>query len=1519
MAKLTARFGAEDKITRKLTAIRREAEKLERVRSKTNRPLIITAKDRATPVMRRISDFVRRRMPRTYEYTVRARDLSTATLRKIQDQIKRRMPRTYEFGVRAHDRATSIMRRINGYVKANILGTKMLTILAMDKASPVIRRISTYVRTTLGRGYSFTVRATDMVTKTVGRISAFARSSLPRTINTTVRVIDMATRPLRAIAGAATSTLGLLGVAGGVGGGIVVPVKMVADREDLTTAFEVMLGSAEAANQRMEELTSFAGRTPLTRDEIFRSSRVLQTFTGDVLSTAKGMELIGDVAVGTQTSLEDTATWFGRLYDGLKSGRPIGDATARLQEMGAISGKSRARIEELGESGKSIEKIWPAVTKEFSTYNGMMEKMSHNMSNLLLGLKSFVGNTILMPWGEGLRDAFKPALLAFREWRGEYSFVLADLSKSLKSWGTSFADQLLKPTSGVLGFLGEQMKILFPGKMTEELKLKMKDDPELEHRFKQLEKYRGMTFEARWSLVKANVGNEIEEWWDTKGRAGAEKVGQNIGRTYGGFIRSAIVTLLGGEVDESGNMFIDAGATSGKNFIAGFLEALDPGDLAIQIGKKLGQINLDAGKSMYGHIIGDEELANSGSIAGALLADYVALAFLSGLAGKIAPAGTLIKNIGKGASKLAGKTKRAPVSTPEAAPIPPKGKTPWFNWSRGTEPKTTKPPVYKNPWTGEKPKLNVPNAQNTWTGKLSKQLSTTTKDTGKWTKALGGLGKFGKRIPVLGTLLGGAAIATSSKEERPGVIGNVAGGAAGAAAGATLGSVVPVVGTAIGGIVGGILGSIGGEKIAEWLSENWTSIKDGAKDAATAVGDWFSNAGTWIADTWSSVSSWFISDVWNPIIEGGKSSINWIKNTWGSVSSWFMDSVWTPTIEGAQTAIEWVGEKFAEGSQWVSEKWSDLSGWFVANVWTPLQDTAINTINFAVGLFDMWREKVSENWATVSGWFVDNVWTPIKNTASEVGGWISDRFKDSVTWVKETYGTFMTWFEDTVWNPLRESVWDAVRWIGAKFIEASVWVKEQWNDFSGWFEETIWAPVKENAAQAATWIYDRVGEAKIWIQEKWADFSNWFEETIWTPVKTGAQAVGQWFSDTFQNAKTWVQETWVSVSGWFEETVWTPIKMGVGGAALWISAKYQEAKAWVQETWASFSSWFEESVWTPVKQGAEAVGTWIGERYDAAKSWVQEAWGSVAGWFQDTIWSPIKDGAQEAADWIGGVFDSAKEKITGAWNWAKGIWGDVKSWTTGVTERGSSLTGLKNSRQQQATQNATGGYITKPTLSWIGEAGNEYVIPTENNLGRGRMLLGKAAADMGMKLLDKNDQETNSLQYNNREAVNDTKETFNYFRENNYTNKDTFNTSKENILKEKFTNLKENIFNTRDTHDEERIFNTKDIFNKREIINTQREEYINSKQVYTGTGAELRTQNLEGETELDSEFLEVALRLRKSEKGSGFPVNLTIQFNGDNHYSEEMDAEKVAKIAGDTIVERIKDGLNSEGEGAYDL
>lgn len=205
----------------------------------------------------------------------------------------------------------------------------------------------------------------------------------------------------------------------GVATGAVVQqsVGIVVDRQNITSQFEVLLGSAEKANERVSELTDFAGMTPFTRDEIFAASKQLQVFTGNALSTGDSLRIIGDVAAGTGQQFEDVALWTGRLYDAMKSGRTVGEMTSRLQEMGAISGEDRTKIEKLAESGEDITQTWTEVEKIFSRYDGTMEKLSNNLGNMLTSLKSFATNSIFLPLGEGIASGLQPAIQKFRDFR----------------------------------------------------------------------------------------------------------------------------------------------------------------------------------------------------------------------------------------------------------------------------------------------------------------------------------------------------------------------------------------------------------------------------------------------------------------------------------------------------------------------------------------------------------------------------------------------------------------------------------------------------------------------------------------------------------------------------------------------------------------------------------------------------------------------------------------------------------------------------------------------------------------------------------------------------------------------------------------------------------------------------------------------------------------------------------------------------------------------------------------------
>lgn len=215
-------------------------------------------------------------------------------------------------------------------------------------------------------------------------------------------------------------------------------VGMIVDLQNIQTQFETLLGSADKAQKRVDELVDFAGNTPFTREQIFAASKQLQVFTGDALSTGKGLKIIGDVAAGTGQEFEEVALWVGRLYDGMKSGSAVGEMTSRLQEMGAISGQDRKKIEKLADAGGDIKKNWAEVEKIFSRYDGLMEKQSKNLGNLLLGVKTFVKQNIFKKIGEGITqglngNGLQAFLVKFKNWRSENKELIDNMASGIKN------------------------------------------------------------------------------------------------------------------------------------------------------------------------------------------------------------------------------------------------------------------------------------------------------------------------------------------------------------------------------------------------------------------------------------------------------------------------------------------------------------------------------------------------------------------------------------------------------------------------------------------------------------------------------------------------------------------------------------------------------------------------------------------------------------------------------------------------------------------------------------------------------------------------------------------------------------------------------------------------------------------------------------------------------------------------------------------------------------------------------
>lgn len=581
-------------------------------------------------------------------------------------------------------------------------------------------------------------------------------------------------------------------------------------------------------------------------------------------------------------------------------------------------------------------------------------------------------------------------------------------------------------------------------------------------------------------------------------------------------------------------------------------------------------------------------------------------------------------------------------------------------------------PDYRYPWFGRgaKPNLNVPNA-----GKSSQPSI--------FERVKGGLGKFGKmaKIPVLGTALGTLSLATADKAEMPGILGGMGGGIAGASAGAALGSIVPGIGTAIGGMIGGIAGSFGGEKAVSSLAK-----VDFSKLMSWRPGYQQAEDGSWVS----------------PEFYGGE------------------PVVYDVVVEGLEKAKESISDTVFNGSWW-SEKWEDTKS-LTSRAWE-------NTT-------DLWGKATK----------------PIADTLFN-GSWWSEKWQGTKDWASEKW-------EDAkdVWSNVLDSALDT--------IFSANWWAEQAGFVFGYLEETLfsgewwsghWETIKEITEGTifdGEWWSEKWDVVKEWTQEKWNAFSE-----VWNSVKTSLSETifsSEWWGGKWDSVKEWTTEKLELIAGAFvfvkdkiSETIFS---------SEWWGEKWQSVKDWTSEKWETFTDVWDNAVATI--SNTIFSGEWWGEKWQGVKDWTSEKWETFTEVWSDAVdaindtvfssewweghWDDVKGWTSERWEGFQEVWDTARDKISETIfneEWWSGKWDTVKGWASTawdgikgmVSDLGDSFNEGRNEGRKAANNDSTssshsnplvrrrvrpyadGGFINRPHLGLVGEAGPEAIIPLSSS------------------------------------------------------------------------------------------------------------------------------------------------------------------------------------------------------------
>ena len=205
--------------------------------------------------------------------------------------------------------------------------------------------------------------------------------------------------------------------------------------EQYTTNFTTMLGSQEAAVQKVQELKEFAASTPLSMDDLAKGTQTLLAFGVESENSTGILRQLGDIALGDADKMQRLSTAFGKAT---AAGKVTGDTVQQMIDAGwnPLIQISQAAGETMEETQKrmsagaiSVEELqaaMEAVTTGTGQFAGGMEAASHTTQGLISTLqdnaRALVGE-VFQPISDGLLGQVLPGAIeaisglttAFRE------------------------------------------------------------------------------------------------------------------------------------------------------------------------------------------------------------------------------------------------------------------------------------------------------------------------------------------------------------------------------------------------------------------------------------------------------------------------------------------------------------------------------------------------------------------------------------------------------------------------------------------------------------------------------------------------------------------------------------------------------------------------------------------------------------------------------------------------------------------------------------------------------------------------------------------------------------------------------------------------------------------------------------------------------------------------------------------------------------------------------------------------
>jgi tape measure domain-containing protein len=234
--------------------------------------------------------------------------------------------------------------------------------------------------------------------------------------------------------GAATAQFAALGVATAAAASAAAlfkGVKLAADMQSTSVAFETMLGSAESARKVLGELQKLGAETPFEFPELAGAGRMLLAFGESADTVAETLRRVGDVSSGVMAPIGEIAELYGKArVQGTLFSEDINQLTGRgipiIQEFAKQLGVSQGEVKKLASEGKitfpMLETAFVSLTSQGGQFFGMMEKQSQTFNGVWSTLTDSI-NMGLADIGKPIMEALIPGMNMLIERIGKIDFA----------------------------------------------------------------------------------------------------------------------------------------------------------------------------------------------------------------------------------------------------------------------------------------------------------------------------------------------------------------------------------------------------------------------------------------------------------------------------------------------------------------------------------------------------------------------------------------------------------------------------------------------------------------------------------------------------------------------------------------------------------------------------------------------------------------------------------------------------------------------------------------------------------------------------------------------------------------------------------------------------------------------------------------------------------------------------------------------------------------------------------------